>query len=68
MNFPRWLIIPMNRCIPETSEGTGNWRTAVVFCGPAWSPELSMMWARNLIEDLENSHLSLRVNPGSCRQ
>ena len=25
----------MNRCIPATSEGTGNWVTAVVFCGSA---------------------------------
>ena len=58
----------MNRCIPATSEGTGNWVTAVVFCGSAWVPELSMMWAMNRIEDRENSHLSLRVIPASCRR
>ena len=66
INFPRWFTIPMNRCILVTSEGTGNWATAVVFCGSAWSPELSMMWARNRIEDHENSCLSWRFNP-ACR-
>ena len=67
INFPKWFTIPMNRCIPATSEGTGNWVTAVVFCGSAWSPELSMMWARNRVEHRENTHSSLRVNPASCR-
>lgn len=66
INFPRWFTISMNRCILVTSEGTGNWATAVVFCGSAWSPELSMMWARNRIEDHENSCLSWRFNP-ACR-
>ena len=66
INFPRWFTIPINCCILVTSEGTGNRATAVVFCGSAWSPELSMMWARNRIEDHENSCLSWRFNP-ACR-
>ena len=66
INFPRWFTIPINCCILVTSEGTGNRATAVVFCGSAWSPELSMMWARNRIEDHENSRLSWRFNP-ACR-
>ena len=63
INFPRWFTIPINCCIPATSEGTGIWATAVVVSMSAWSPELSMMWARNRIEDRQNPHLSLRVNP-----
>ena len=41
---------------------------ALVLRGSAWSPEPSMMWARNLMDDLENSHLSLRVSPASCKR
>ena len=41
INLPRWFTIPMDHCIPATSEGTGNWATAVVFFGSTWSPELS---------------------------
>ena len=40
---------------------------AVVLRGSAWSPEPSMMWVRNVMDGLENSHLSLRVSPASCK-
>ena len=41
---------------------------ALVLRGSAWGPEPSMMWARNLMDDLENSHLSLRVSPAYCKR
>ena len=55
------LPSPMNRCIPATSEGTGNWVTAVVFCGSACLHEVqSYQWCEQGIElKIVKTHICL---------
>ena len=61
INFPKWFTIPMNRCIPATSEGTGNWVTAVVFCRSACLHEVqSYQWCEQGIElKIVKTHICL---------
>ena len=57
-NFPSWFMRPKNLWRSDTDWGGSILVMATVFSGSVQMPSLLMMWPRNLIDDLWNSHMA----------